>query len=134
MFGDIVALVQAQVQAAVRRAVVPTVFAIVAGLFLIFTLAALFVALFFWLAPAHGRTVAVLIVAAVAFVLALLSLLPLAFASRGRPPGPRQSQSAAPQLLSLMARSASGVPPRQLAAAAALIAAAFILARRRPRK
>ena len=58
MTNQIVAFAQAQAKTAVRRVAVPTAFALAGGLFLLFAIAGLFFALFFWLEPEHGPAAA----------------------------------------------------------------------------
>jgi hypothetical protein len=131
--NEITAYVQAQVMAAVRRAITPAAFAIVAGLFVLFTVAALFAALFFWLEPEHGAIAASLICAAAALILALVAAAPLMLRRRPPPPPPQQT-AALPQFVSLMARTAPGLGPRQIIIAAALVGAAVVLSARSGRK
>ncbi len=132
--NEITAYVQAQVAAAVRRAATPAAFAIVAGLFVLFAVAALFAALFFWLEPDHGAIAAALICAAAALVIAFLAALPLMFRRKPPPPAPQQQTAALPQFVSLMARTAPGMGPRQIIVAAALVGAAIVLSARGAKK
>jgi hypothetical protein len=125
MRNEIVAFAQAQAKTAVRRAAIPTAFALTGGLFVLFAIAGLFSALFFWLEPEHGPLAASLILTAVALVLALLAFLPLVFRRRPPPPPPRQD-AMLPQFVSLMARTAPGLGPRQIIFAAALLAVALV--------
>lgn len=127
MKNEIVGLVQAQAKSAVRKVVVPTAFAAVGGLFLLFMIAALFVALFFWLEPTQGAVTASLAVAGAALVLALIAFLPLMLKRSPPPPPPRQADAALPQLVGLMSRSAGKLGPRQLVVAATLLAAAVVI-------
>jgi len=124
MTNEIVALVQKQVQThvnmAVRRVAVPAAFAIVGGLFAVFALAGLFMALFFWLAPEHGPLEASLILTLVALVLALLAFLPLLLRRKPAPP-PVQQDSMLPQFVSLLARTTPGLSPKPLLISAALV-------------
>ncbi len=128
MTSEIVALVRGQVASSARRAVAPAAFAVIGVLFVLFAVAGLFVALFFWLAPERGPIVAALICAAVALVLALVALVPLLF-KRRKPPPPR-SADMTPQIIALMAKSASNLTPRQVIVAAALVGAALALTAR----
>ena len=73
MVNDIAAIARQRAKAAVGRVARPAAFGIVAGVFFLFAVAALFYALFFWLEPLCGPPVAALIVAAVALVLGLLA-------------------------------------------------------------
>jgi hypothetical protein len=131
MTSEIIAFARTQAKGAVRRAAVPAAFALVAGLFVLFAVAYLFAALFFWLEPEHGSIVAALVCAGVALVLAILALLPLMF--RRRPPPPRP-EAPLPQLLSLMAKTAPNLGPRQLVVTAALIGVAVALSARGSKK
>ena len=89
MMDEIVAFARRQATKTVRRAAVPAAFGFAVAVFFLFTVAGLFAALFFWLAPAHGPLAASLIVTAVAFVLGLLALLPFAFKRRPARPNHR---------------------------------------------
>ena len=132
MISEIVALAQAQAKAAARRAAVPAAFALAAGLFVLFAVVGAFAALFFWLEPHRGPVAAALICAGVALVLAILMLLPLMF--KRRRPSPPPYEGSLPQFVSLMAKTAPRLAPRQLIVAAALIGAALALSGRRNRK
>ena len=125
MRNEIAAFVQAQARTAVRRAAIPTAFALTGGLFVLVAIACLFSALFFWLAPEHGPLAASLILTVVAVVLALLAFLPLALRRPPHPPPPPQD-AMLPQFVSLMARTAPGLRPRQLIVTAALLAFALV--------
>src|SRR5260370_36106782 len=129
MANEIVAFAQRQATQAVRRAAVPAAFALAGGILFLFAVAGLFGALFFWLEPERGPLAASLIVAAVAVVLGLLALLPLAFKRRPRPPPPDATM---PQFIALLARSTPGLSPRQLILTAVLAALALGLTARRP--
>jgi hypothetical protein len=120
MRNEILAFAQQQAQAAARRAIVPVAFGAAALVFFALTLVALFGALFFWLAPLYGRPIAALITAAVALVLGLIASLPLVVRRRPPPPAPAPNSNL-PQLVSLVAQSASG-SPKQTALAAFLLA------------
>lgn len=131
MVNEVVALVQDRATAAVKRAVTPAAFALIAALFLLFAIAALFAALFYWLEPAHGAVVAALICAAVAIVLGLIALAPLAFGRRKPPPPPpRAASGVLPLFVGAATKSASRLTPRQMLVAAALIGAALVLTAR----
>ena len=132
MTNEIVAFAQAQAKTAVRRVAVPTGFALAGGLFLLFAIVGLFFALFFWLAPEHGPAAASLIVAAVALGLALVACLPVAF--RRRPPPPPPPDPMLPQFVSLMARTAPSLAPRQLIVTAAVLGIALVLTGRGQKK
>jgi hypothetical protein len=122
----IVEIAQQQAQAALRRAVIPAAIAVVALVFFLFALVALFAALFFLEEPIYGPRSAALIVAAVAFALGLLAVLFLFVGRRPKPaPTPPPAESTLPQLLTLVAQAAPSVAPRQAAFAAALLALAL---------
>ncbi len=132
MTNEIVAFAQAQAKTAVRRVAVPTAFALAGGLFLLFAIVGLFSALFFWLEPQHGPAAASLIVAAVALGLALVAFLPVAF--RRQPPPPPPPDPMLPQFVSLLARTAPSLAPRQLIVTAAVLGAALFLTGRGQKK
>jgi cytochrome c biogenesis protein CcdA len=127
MGNELVALAQhfarRQAQTAMRRAARPAAFGFAAAVLFLFAVAGLFAALFFWLEPLYGPAGAALITAAVAFVLGLLAIAPLAFKRRPRPaPAP---DGMLPQFASLIAQSASSSSPRQTVVAAFLLAVAL---------
>ena len=126
MKNEIVALVQARAKTAVRRVAIPAAVAVVGGLFVLFTIGALFAALFFWLEPTQGPIFASLIVAAVALAIALVAFMPVLI-KRSPPPPPPPADTALPQLVGLMSRSATNLAPRQLIVAATLLAAALVI-------
>ena len=132
MRDEIVAYAQAQAKTAARRIAVPAAFALTGGLFVLFAIAGLFSALFFWLEPEHGPTAASLIVAAVALVLGVLAFVPLAFRRPAPPPPPPDPML--PQFVSLMARTAPGLSPKQMIVAAAVLAAALVFTGRSQKK
>jgi hypothetical protein len=126
---EIVDLVRQQVASAVRRAAAPVAFALIGLIFVLFTVAGLFAALFFWLEPERGPVAASLICSGVALALAIVSALPLLF-RRSKPPPPPQTDDMLPRFIGLMARSAPGFAPRQLIVTAALVGAVlFVTAR-----
>ncbi len=131
MRSEIVALAQQKASAAARRAALPATLGIAAAVLFLFAVAGLLAALFFWLAPLYGPSVAALIAAASAFVLGLLAIAPLAFKRRPQPaPAPDPTL---PQVVSLLAQNAPSVGPKQTALAAFLLALAFgLLARGSP--
>ena len=133
MANEIVAFAQAKAKAAVRRAAVPAAFALTGGLFVLFAIAGLFSALFFWLEPELGPVAASLILTAVALVLALLAFAPLVL-RRQPPPPPPEPDAMLPQFVSLMARAAPGLGPRQLVVTAALLAVALVFTGRGQKK
>lgn len=132
MFNQLAALARARANAAALRVAVPAAFALVAGLFVLFAVEGLFLALLSWLEPGIGRIAAALICAAVAVVFAIVALLPLAF--RRRPPPPPEADGILPQFLSLMAKSAPTLAPRQLLLTAALFGVAVALSTRGSKK
>src|SRR5208282_3486981 len=127
MINELVALARAQAKAAARRAAVPAAFALVGGLFVLFAVGGLFAALFFWLEPALGS-----IAAGVAIVLAIVALLRLTFKRRhARRPA---AEGALPQFVSLLAKTAPSLTPRQLIVTAALLGVALALSGRGNKK
>jgi uncharacterized membrane protein len=132
MTNEIVAFAQAKAKRAARRAGVRAAFAVVSGLFVLFAVAGLFAALFFWFEPERGPAAAALICAAIALVLAILASLPLMF-KRRTPPPPRYEGSL-PQFVSLMAKTAPNLAPRQIILTAALIGVALALSGRGSKK
>ena len=132
MRNEIVALAQQYVQqpaqAAVRRAVVPAAFGLVAAVLFLVVLVALFAALFFWLSSLYGPVTAALLVAAVAFVLGLIALLPLAVGRRPKPPPPAPNPT--PQLASLLAQTAPSLALKRPLLTALLLAVALGLTAR----
>jgi Putative Actinobacterial Holin-X, holin superfamily III len=130
MTNEIVAFAQAQAKTAVRRVAVPTAFALTGGVFLLFAIVGLFCALFFWLEPQHGPAATSLIVAAVALGLAAVAFLPVAF--RRQPPPPPDPML--PQFVSLLARTAPSLAPRQLIVTAAVLGVALVLTGRGQKK
>ena len=127
MRNEIVALAQQYVQqpalAAVRRAVVPAAFGLVAAVLFLFVLVALFAALFFRLSSLYGPVTAALVVAAVAFVLGLIALLPLAVGRRPKP-APPPAPTAMPQFASLLAQTAPSLALKRPLLTALLLAVA----------
>jgi Putative Actinobacterial Holin-X, holin superfamily III len=123
MRNVIVEIAQQQAQAAIRRAVVPAAIAAVALVFFLFALVALFAALFYFEEPIYGPRSAALIIAAVAFVLGLVTMLFLVVRPRPKPSPP--PDTTLPQLVTLLAQAAPSVGPRQAAFAAALLALAL---------
>jgi hypothetical protein len=125
MVNDIAAIARQRAQAAVGRVARPAAFGIVAGVFFLFAVAALFYALFFWLEPLYGPPVAALIVAAVALVLGLLATTPLIVGRHPEPAAPPASGATLPQVVSLLAQSASSLGPKQSALTAVVLAVAL---------
>jgi hypothetical protein len=132
MRNEIVALAQQYVQqpaqAAVRRAVVPAAFGLIAAVLFLVVLVALFAALFFWLSSLYGPVTAALLVAAVALVLGLIALLPLAVGRRPKPPPPAPNPT--PQLASLLAQTAPSLALKRPLLTALLLAVALGLTAR----
>ncbi len=91
----------------------------------LFAVAALFSALFFWLEPLYGPAIAAVIVAAVALVLGLLATLPLMVGRRAEPAPAPASDATLPQVVSLLAQSASSLGPKQSALTAVVLAVAL---------
>jgi hypothetical protein len=132
VINELVAFARARAKAAARRAAVRAAFALIGGVFTFVAVSGLFVALFSWLAPELGSIAAALICAGVAIVLAILALLPLAFKPR---PAPQAAQEGAlPQFVSLMAKTAPNLAPRQLVLVAALLGVALALSARGSKK
>jgi hypothetical protein len=79
--------VKAEAQQLLRRTMSAVIYGLVAAVMLLFALGALLVAAYSALAPHYGPVAAALVVAAVAFVLALIALLALKLSgsSRARP-------------------------------------------------
>ena len=117
---------------AARRAGVRAAFAVVSGLFVLFAVAGLFAALFFLFEPERGPAAAALICAAIALVLAILASLPLMF--RRRTPPPPRYEGSLLQFVSLMAKTAPNLAPRQIILTAALIGVALALSGRGSKK
>ena len=123
--NDIAAIARQRAKAAVGRVARPAAFGIMAGVFFLFAVAALFYALFFWLEPRYGPPVAALIVAAVALVLGLLATAPLIVGRGPEPAAPPASGATLPQVVSLLAQSASSLGPKQSAMTAVVLAVAL---------
>ena len=133
MINELVALAQAQAKTAARRIAIPAAFALIAGLFVLFAVAGLFAALFFWFEPEHGPIAAALICAAVAIVLAIAGAAAAhvqAAARAAAAGGGRRCRSSS----SLMAKTAPGLEPRQLIVTAALLGVALVLSARGNKK
>ena len=128
MTSQIIAYLIAQAGPELRRALKPTGFVLVSGVFVLVAAVGLFAALFFWFEPAHGLIAASLLCAAVAFVLALVAAAPVVL--RRRPPPPPRQEAMLPQFVSLMARTAPGLGPRQIIVAAALLGVVLALSAR----
>jgi len=93
--------------------------------FFLLAVAALFSALFFWLEPLYGPPIAAVIVAAVALVLGFLTTLPLMVKRRPQPAPAPASGATLPQVVSLLAQSASSLGPKQSALTALVLVIAL---------
>jgi Putative Actinobacterial Holin-X, holin superfamily III len=114
---------QQKAQTVAKRIAVPAAFGLVAAVLFLFVIIALFAALFFWLMSLYGPTTAALIVAAVALVLGLMSLLPLVVGRRPAPPPPAPNPS--PQFASLLAQTAPSLALKRPLLTAVLLAIAL---------
>ncbi len=132
MIDQIAAFAEAQAKTAARRIAVPAAFALTGGLFILFAIAGLFSALFFWVEPERGPLAASLILASVAYVLGILAFLTLAF-RRPPPPSPPPDPML-PQFINLMARTAPGLSPKQLIVTAAVLGGALLFTGRGQKK
>jgi hypothetical protein len=132
MRNDIVGLAQQyaqqRVQTAVRRVTIPAAFGLVAAVFFLIVLIALFAALFFWLTPLYGPSGAALIVAAVALVLGLIATVPLVV-NRPPPAPPPAPNPTTPQIATLLAQTAPLALKRPLLTAVLLAVALGVMAR-----
>ena len=114
---------QQKAQTAIKKVAVPVAFGLAAAILFLFVVIALFAALFFWLMSLYGPTTAALIVAAVALVLGLISLLPLVVGRRPAPPPPVPNPS--PQFASLLAQTAPSLALKRPLLTALLLAVAL---------
>ena len=125
MRSEFAAFAQQQAKAVVGRVARPAALGIIAGVFFLFAVAALFSALFFWLEPLYGppyrggdrcggrsRTWA-------------LATLPLMVGRRAEPAPAPASDATLPQVVSLLAQSASSLGPKQSALTAVVLAVAL---------
>jgi hypothetical protein len=128
MRNDIVGLAQQyaqeKAQTAVKRVAIPAAFGLVATIFFVIVVIALFAALFFWLASMYGPIIAALLVAAVALVLGLIAVLPLVVGRRPAPPPPAP-KPATPQFASLLAQTAPALALKRPLLSALLLAVAL---------
>jgi hypothetical protein len=115
---------QQKAQTVAKQIAVPAAFGLVAAVLFLFVVIALFGALFFWLMSLYGPTTAALIVAAVALVLGLMSLLPLVVRRRPAPPPPAPSPTM-PQFASLLAQTAPSLALKRPLLTAVLLAVAL---------
>ena len=133
MRNDIVGLAQQyaqqRVQIAAKRIAIPTAFGVVAAIFFLIVLTSLFAALFYWLASLYGPVTAALVVAAVALVLGLIALLPLAVGRRQKP-APPPAPNPTPQFASLLAQTAPSLALKRPLLTALLLAVALGLTAR----
>ncbi len=133
MRNEIVAIAQQQARAAIRRAAIPAALGVIALVFFVFALVALFAALFFFEEPIHGPRDAALIVAAVASVLGFVALMFVIYGGRRpKPTAPTAADPSVPRLVSLLAQTAPSLGPRQLALTAVVLALALGLTARGP--
>ena len=133
MRNDIVGLAQQyaqeKAQTAVKRVAVPAAFGLIASVFFVVVVIALFAALFFWLTSLYGPIISALLVAAVALVLGLIAVLPLVVGRRPAPPPPAP-KPAAPQFASILAQTAPALAlKRPLLSALVLAVALGMMAR-----
>ncbi len=126
MRNDIVGLAQQyaqeKAQIAVKRVAIPAAFGLVAVVLFLIVVIALFAALFYWLTSLYGPITAALLVAAVALVLGLVALLPLAVRRRPAPPLPPPNP---PQFASLLAQTAPALALKRPLLSAFLLAVAL---------
>jgi Putative Actinobacterial Holin-X, holin superfamily III len=124
MRNDIVGLAQQyaqeKAQTAAKRIAIPAAFGLVAGVFFLVVVIALFAALFYWLTSLYGPITAALLVAAVALVLGLIALLPVVVRRRPAPPPPNP-----PQFASLLAQTAPALALKRPLLSAFLLAVAL---------
>ena len=126
MIGDLVNLLGQQARASIRGAAAPAIFLLVAAGFVLLGAAAMFIALFFWLAPAYGPVAATLACAALAFGLALAAALPVLLRKRRPPPSQPMPDlimpNLMPTLIAALPEVARALGPRTLAVGAVLAA------------
>jgi Putative Actinobacterial Holin-X, holin superfamily III len=126
MRNDIVGLAQQYAQekarTGVKRVAVPAAFGLVAAVFFVIVVIALFSALFYWLTSLYGPITAALLIAAVALVLGLIALLPLVVGRRPAPPPPPPNP---PQFASLLAQTAPALALKRPLLSAFLLAVAL---------
>jgi hypothetical protein len=126
MRNDIVGLAQQyaqeKAQTAAKRIAIPAAFGLVAGVFFLVVVIALFAALFYWLTSLYGPITAALLVAAVALVLGLIALLPVVVRRRPAPPPPAPNP---PQFASLLAQTAPSLALKRPLLSAFLLAVAL---------
>jgi hypothetical protein len=126
MRNDIVGLAQQyaqeKAQTAAKRIAIPAAFGVVAGVFFLVVVIALFAALFYWLTSLYGPITAALLVAAGALVLGLIALLPVVVRWRPAPPPPAPNP---PQFASLLAQTAPALALKRPLLSAFLLAVAL---------
>jgi hypothetical protein len=132
MIGDLVKLAGEQARASIRGAATPVIFILVAAGFVLLGAAALFIALYFWLAPAYGPVAATLAVALLAFLLALAAALPVLLRKRRAPPPAPPLPNLLPTLISALPEVARALGPKTLAVGAVLAALVLGFASRPP--
>ncbi len=113
---------QEKVQTAVKRVAIPAAFELIAAVFFVIVVIALFAALFYWLTSLYGPITAALLVAAVALVLGLIALLPVVVRRRPAPPPPAPNP---PQFASLLAQTAPALALKRPLLSAFLLAVAL---------
>lgn len=127
---DITYLLRGQARQAARRVAIPAAFAVVTLVFVSLAIIGLFAAFFFMLEPSQGPLKAALILSGSALALAALASMPLWFPKRKPPPAPEPTLA---EFVSLMAKNAPTLAPKQLALTAVLLALALaLMAKRAP--
>jgi hypothetical protein len=116
---------QEKAQTAVKRVAIPAAFGLIAAVFFVIVVIALFAALFYWITSLYGPIIAALLVAAVALVLGLIALLPLVVGRRPVPPPPAPNSTATPQFASLLAQTAPAIALKRPLLSAFLLAVAL---------
>ncbi len=113
---------QEKARTAVKRVAIPAAFGLIAAVFFVVVVIALFAALFYWLTSLYGPITAALLVAAVALVLGLVALLPVVVRRRPAPPPPAPNP---PQFASLLAQTAPALALKRPLLSAFLLAVAL---------
>jgi hypothetical protein len=113
---------QEKAQTAVKRVAIPAAFGLIAAVFFVIVVIALFAALFYWLTSLYGPITAALLVAAVALVLGLIALLPVVVRRRPAPAPPAPNP---PQFASLLAQTAPALALKRPLLSAFLLAVAL---------
>lgn len=129
MWSQFVGLADAKARAWAQGLAVPALLALLCAIFAIVTIAGLFGALFWWLAPSQGHVAAALYVAGLAFFLAMSFMLPLLLRRRRKAlPPPGASVQPASILPNLVAKTLPLLTPKQIVIGSALAALALGLA------